>query len=232
MKTKIGESAQEFRALLTAAVDAIVIIDHRGIILTFNRAAEELFGYAAAEAVGANVSILMPEPHRGLHDRHVQRYLETGEAHVVGIGREVEAQRKDGTLFRAWLSVGRVEGEEPPRFVGFLHDVTERRRALEFERRAAERLAEVARLGAMANMAANIAHEVNQPLAAISTYALACERLLAAPDADVAEVRRALRRIAEQALRAGDCIRHMRELVRKGVAPCGIAADGTGSPSP
>ena len=229
---KIGQAEQEFRALLTAAVDAIVIVDHCGVIQEFNRAAEELFGYAASEAVGASVSILMPEPHRSEHDRYMQRYLQTGEAHIVGIGREVDAQRKDGTIFRAWLSVGRVEGADPPRFVGFLHDVTARQRAEEYERRAAERLAEVARLGAMASMAASIAHEVNQPLAAISTYALACERLLGRPNADIAEVRRALRQIAEQALRAGDSIRHMRELVRKGVGPEASAGDGIGSTPP
>jgi two-component system sensor kinase FixL len=229
---KNGQTEQEFRALLTAAVDAIVIIDHRGVILTFNRAAEGLFGYPASEAVGANVSILMPEPHRSAHDAHMQRYLETGEAHIVGIGREVDAQRKDGTIFRAWLSVGRVEGEDPPRFVGFLHDVSARQRAEEYERRAAERLAEVARLGAMASMAASIAHEVNQPLAAISTYALACERLLGLPNADIPEVRRALRQIAEQALRAGDSIRNMRELVRKGVRPETAAGGDPGSVSP
>lgn len=229
---KNGQTEQEFRALLTAAVDAIVIVDHRGVILTFNRAAEGLFGYPASEAVGANVSILMPEPHRSAHDAHMQRYLETGEAHIVGIGREVDAQRKDGTIFRAWLSVGRVEGEDPPRFVGFLHDVSARQRAEEYERRAAERLAEVARLGAMASMAASIAHEVNQPLAAISTYALACERLLGLPNADIPEVRRALRQIAEQALRAGDSIRNMRELVRKGVRPDAAAGGDPGSVSP
>jgi len=226
---KNRQAEQEFRALLTAAVDAIVIIDHRGVIQTFNRAAEELFGYPASEALGANVSILMPEPHRGEHDGYMQRYLESGEAHIVGIGREVDARRKDGTIFRAWLSVGRVEGEDPPRFVGFLHDVTARQRAEEYERRAAERLAEVARLGAMASMAASIAHEVNQPLAAISTYALACERLLGLPNADIAEVRRALRQIAEQALRAGDSIRNMRELVRKGVGPEIPAGDVLGN---
>ncbi|MBX3703528.1 MAG: PAS domain S-box protein [Steroidobacteraceae bacterium] len=229
---KNGQAEQEFRALLTAAVDAIVIIDHRGVIRTFNRAAEELFGYAASEAEGANVSMLMPEPYRSEHDGYMLRYLESGEAHIVGIGREVDARRKDGTIFRAWLSVGRVEGEDPPRFVGFLHDVTAHQRAEEYERRAAERLAEVARLGAMASMAASIAHEVNQPLAAISTYALACERLLGLPNADLAEVRRALRQIAEQALRAGDSIRNMRELVRKGVGPGVPAGDGLGNPPP
>jgi two-component system sensor kinase FixL len=227
---KNGKSAQEFRALLTAAVDAIVIIDHRGVIQVFNRAAEELFGYSVAEAIGSNVSMLMPEPHRSEHDGHLRRFVETGEAHVIGLGREVDAQRKDGTVFRAWLSVGQVEGEDPPRFVGFLHDVTARQRAEEYERRAADRLAEVARLGAMANMAASIAHEVNQPLAAISTYALACERLLGSPNADIAEVRRALRQIAEQALRAGESIRNMRELVRKGARPEPVPGHGIAQP--
>lgn len=225
---KYGQSAQEYQALLEAAVDAIVIIDHRGVIQVFNRAAEELFGYTAAEAVGSNVSLLMPEPHRSEHAGHLGRYMETHQAHVIGLGREVDAQRKDGSVFRAWLSVGQVEGEDPPRFVGFLHDVSARQRADEYERRAAERLAEVARLGAMANMAASIAHEVNQPLAAISTYALACERLLGSPNADLAEVRRALRQIAEQALRAGESIRNMRELVRRGARPDDAAERGGG----
>lgn len=221
---KNGQSAQEFRALLEAAVDAIVITDHRGVIQVFSRAAEDLFGYTAAEAVGSNVSMLMPEPHRSQHEGHLRRYLETGEAHVIGHGREVDGQRKDGSIFRAWLSVGRVEGRSRPRFVGILHDITARRRAEDCERRAVEQLAEVARLGEMAKIAASIAHEVNQPLAAISTYALACERLLGSPDADIDEVRRALRQIAEQALRAGESIRNMREVVRKGVRPQSVAA--------
>lgn len=216
---KNGKPGQEFQALLTAAVDAIVIIDHRGRIQVFNRAAEDMFGYTAAEAVGSNVSMLMPEPHRSAHDGHIRRYLETRVAHVIGIGREVDAQRKDGSLFRAWLSLGRIESKPQPRFVAFLHDVEARRHAEDCERRATEQLAEVERLGAMTDMAASIAHEVNQPLAAISTYALACERLLGTPNADLAEVRQALRQIAEQALRAGESIRHMRELVRRTTGP-------------
>jgi two-component system sensor kinase FixL len=227
---KNGKSGQEMQALLAAAVDAIVIVDHRGMIQVFNRAAEDMFGYAAAEAVGSNVSMLMPEPHRSAHDGHIRRYLETRVAHVIGIGREVDAQRKDGSLFRAWLSLGRIQGEDQPRFVAFLHDVEARRRAEDCERLAAEQTAEVTRLGAMTDMAASVAHEVNQPLAAISTYALACERLLGTPNVDIAEVRQALRQIAEQAHRAAESIRQMRELARRSARPGLPAEHRTGTP--
>lgn len=208
-----SQPAPELQALLDVAVDAIVIIDHRGIIETFNHAAEKLFGYSAGEMIGANVSLLMPEPHATQHGQHLQRYLSTGVPHIIGIGREVDARRKDGSLFPAWISVGRIGGSSPPRFAGFLHDLTMRRRSGEHEKRSAERLAEVARLSAMADLAAEIAHEINQPLAAITNYALACERLLGLPKPDFAELQEALRQIAAQALRAGTSIRRLREVV-------------------
>lgn len=203
----------EFQALLDVAVDAIIIIDQGGAIETFNLSAERLFGYSADEVIGANVSLLMPEPHAALHDQHMQRYLSTGVAHIIGIGREVDARRKDGSLFPAWLSVGRIGGPGPPRFAGFLHDITARRQSVELEKRSAQRLAEVARLSAMADMAADIAHEINQPLAAIVNYAQACDRLLSLPDCNCAEVQEALRQISAQALRAGASIRRLRDIV-------------------
>ena len=109
----------EFRALLDVAVDAVIIIDHQGIIEAFNGAAERLFGYEATEALGTNVSRLMPEPQRGQHDGHLARYLRDGIPHIIGIGREVEARRKDGSIFPVALSVGRIPGSDPPRFVRF-----------------------------------------------------------------------------------------------------------------
>lgn len=129
----------ELEALLDAAVDAVIIIDHRGRIEVFNRAAERLFGYKAEEIIGQNVSLLMPEPHRRQHDAYIQRYLESGIPHIVGIGREVDAQRRDGTVFPVSLSVGRIAGPGPARFVGFVQDITVRREAVAAAQRERDR---------------------------------------------------------------------------------------------
>lgn len=331
------------QALLDAAVDAVILIDAEGRIEIFNRAAERLFGWSAAEMLGRSVSELMPEPDRSAHGDYIRRYLATGIPHIIGIGRELSARRRDGSSFPASLAVGRVAGEGPPRFVAFIQDITLRREALatvarerdrtrqyldaaqtvllatdvdgrinminrkgcevlgltpgevtgsefsdlvpaadraafarrlqeaqvqagdaalHFEqtmlrgdrgsrllawrcvalrdpggtvsgvlcsgedvtsvrqienetRRSQERLTHVARLATMGEMAAGIAHELNQPLAAIANYAQASERLLALPDADLPEIRDALRQIAGQALRAGEIIRRLRSLVRR-----------------
>jgi two-component system, LuxR family, sensor kinase FixL len=145
--TDTERPASELEALLDAAVDAIILIDHRGIMQVFNRAAERIFGYSAAEAVGRNVTLLMPEPDRGQHDGYLERYRRTGIPHVIGVGRDVRAQRKDGSTFPGFLSVGQIAGSDPPRFVGFIHDVTLRRQALaavEHERERANRYLEAA----------------------------------------------------------------------------------------
>ncbi len=332
----------EAQALLDATVDAVILIDHRGIMQAFNRSAERLFGYSAAETLGSNVSMLMTERDRDQHDAYLARYLRTGVAHIIGVGREVQARRKDGSVFSAFLSVGRI-GSDPPRFVGFLQDMTLRQQALaalerereranryleaaqtmlvgldsdlrvtmvnrkgcevlgrqesallganwtetvvpadwraaltnelealvqqrphqprHFEcpvltrqgatrqiawrcvaiedvqgavsgvlcsgddvtdsrraeqevREARERITHVSRLATMGEMASGISHELNQPLAAITTYAQAGTRLLAMANPDLPEVREALQQIAAQALRAGEIIRRLRSLVR------------------
>ena len=98
--------AAEFQALLDAAVDAIIVIDEHGQILTFNRAAERMFGYPAVDVVGKNVTVLMSAPYRLQHDRYVARYVTTGESHIIGKGREIDARRASGEVFPASLSVG------------------------------------------------------------------------------------------------------------------------------
>jgi two-component system sensor kinase FixL len=210
-------SVEEFHALLDAAVDGIILIDHRGHVQAFNRAAERLFGYAAQEMLGANVSILMAEPERFEHDRHLARFLETRTPHIIGTGREVEARRKDGSVFSVFLSVGAVEGAEPPRFVGFVQDISFRRRAEEETHRLQQRLTHVSRLATVGEMSAGIAHELNQPLTAVANYAQACDRLLGMADPDIDEVRGALKQITAQAVRAGDIIRRLRTLARNDV---------------
>jgi two-component system sensor kinase FixL len=212
-RTRSG-AAKELRALLDAAVDAVIVIDSRGRVETFNRAAEQMFGFTAAEMLGQNVSVLMPEPHRSAHDDYLHRYLKTGVPRIIGIGREVQAQHRDGRVFPASLAVGRVPGVDPPRFVGFIRDISERVAAERAAIQAQERLTHVARLSTMGEMAAGLAHEINQPLAAITTYAQASQRLLDQGDAaDVADLRESLAQISRQALRAGEVIRRLRAFV-------------------
>jgi len=222
--------SREIEALLDAAVDAVIMIDHRGTISVFNRSAERLFGYAADEVVGQNVKVLMPAPWRAEHDGYLERYARTGIPHIIGVGREVEGQRKDGSRFPAFLSVGRVADSDPPRFVGFVRDVTTERLALasiqaerdqaeirrreeQEARRLQERLTHVSRMATMGEMAAGIAHELNQPLSAIATYARACERFLNAAQPDLPDTLSSLAEISLEAMRAGEMIRRLRQLV-------------------
>jgi two-component system sensor kinase FixL len=215
---------------MDAAVEAIILIDRHGTISAFNRSAERLFCYTAADVLGQNVKLLMGEPYRSAHDDYLARYAETRIPHIIGVGREVEARRKDGSPFPAFLSVGEVPGDGPHRYVGLIRDVTIERQAratLEAERDQAqarqaeaqaarqlqERLTHVARMATMGEMAAGIAHELNQPLSAIATYARACDRFLSAAEPDLEETRSAVREIANEALRAGDIIRRLRQVM-------------------
>jgi two-component system sensor kinase FixL len=210
----------ESQALLDAAADAVILITHRGIIEAFNSAAMRIFGYPTEEVLGRNVALLMTDSDARTHDAHIARYLSTQQAHIIGVGREVLGRRKDGSLFPALLSVGRIGGTDPPRFVGFLHDLTLRHQAmlaLEGERdranRTRERMLHVSRLATMGEIASGIAHELNQPLTAIANFAQASSRMLAAPTPDLEDVRSALDQIGAQALRAGKIIHHLRKLV-------------------
>jgi two-component system sensor kinase FixL len=334
-------SSRETQALMEAAVDAIVVIDHRGCMQGVNDATCRTFGYRADELLGQNVSVLMAEPDRTRHDDYIERHHATGHARIIGIGREVSARRRDGSVFPVRLSVGRVPDSIPPRFVGLMRDVSveheasaalklqrdraraylelhdsilleldpdhcireinsrggellgatpacligrnwldfmsgdiERERARfllagaqssgaprerEFDcidvtgearrihwrcialrtadgepvgwlcsgadvtarahaelqaRVAQERLTQVARLATAGEMAAGMAHEINQPLTAITTYARACERYLTMTEPDLAEAADAVREIAAEGLRAGEIIRRLRWMVR------------------
>lgn len=335
---------REFQAVLDAAVDAVVLFDHEGRIELLNHAGERMFGYNEQEVVGLKVHILLPEPYRSQHEDYLRHYIELGEPRIVGIGRELLAKRRDGSQFYAELAVGRVQGTQPPRFVGFIrdvtvrrnaeealrrseaqltiaqeianlgnyvvhfdgqsedywsphlyrvvgrrfgepyvgvydylaplvhpadrarwqqaredlqagaraidieyrivhpdgtlryvhhiaqttsaadgrvlrqvgtiHDITDRRRAEDEVRQMQDRIAHFGRISTMGEMAAGIAHEVNQPLTAIATYAQACQRLLASGEYSQQEIAAALEHIGAQALRAGEVIRRLRSFVK------------------
>ncbi len=335
---------REFQAVLDAAVDAVVLFDHEGRIELLNHAGERMFGYNEQEVIGLKVHILLPEPYRSQHEDYLRHYIELGEPRIVGIGRELLAKRRDGSEFYAELAVGRVQGTDPPRFVGFIrdvtvrrnaeealrrseaqltiaqeianlgnyvvhydgdyedywsphlyrvlgrrfgdpyigvydhlaplvhpadrarwqqareeldagarsmdieyrinhpdgtlryvhhiaqvtlnddgqvlrevgtiHDITDRRRAEDEARQMQERIAHFGRISTMGEMAAGIAHEVNQPLTAIATYAQACQRLISTGNFTNEEIAEALAHIGAQALRAGEVIRRLRTFVK------------------
>jgi two-component system, LuxR family, sensor kinase FixL len=212
--------SSQLLAVMDAAVDAVVLIDHTGRIQAINRAGEQLFGWNARDLLDRNVSELMPEPSRSAHDGYLAHYLRTGETRIIGKGREVQAQRRDGSVFPAHLSVGRVAGADPAQFIGFIRDTTAQHEQIasvqEEVRRSGDRLMHVSRMATMGEMAAGIAHELNQPLTAIANYAHASSRFLNLPEPDLEEVREAVREIAAEALRAGTIIKRLRQLVRGG----------------
>jgi two-component system sensor kinase FixL len=207
--------AAEFQALLDAAVDAIVVIDEKGRILTFNRAAERMFGYTAADVLGKNVNVLMDEPYRSEHDAYVSRYVETSEAHIIGKGREVEARRANGETFPVSLAVGEALDGGNRRFVGVIRDLSEQRAAEQSARALELRLAHVGRFNLMGEMAAGIAHEINQPLSAIATYAQAGKRVLQRGNPDIGMLADICNKIDDQARRAGQVIENLRKFIRK-----------------
>lgn len=210
-----AETSADFIALMEAVVDAIVVIEASGRIVAFSRAAEKMFGCETADILGQPVTCLMPEPYRSDHGGYIDRYLETGNAHVIGIGREVDALRSDGTIFPVWLSVGEIKSGSRRRFVGIIRDLTEQRRAEREQHAVDARLAHVSRLSLLGEMAAGIAHEINQPLSAISNYARAAEKLIERGDHDDATLGSACRGIAEQVERASEVILNLRKLVRE-----------------
>jgi two-component system sensor kinase FixL len=207
--------AAEFQALLDAAVDAIIVIDERGHIITFSRAAERMFGHAAADVVGKNINVLMAEPHRSRHDGYIERYTSGGEPHIIGKGREVEARRANGEVFPVSLAVGEATDGHKRRFVGIVRDLSAQRAAEQRARSLELRLAHVGRFNLMGEMAAGIAHEINQPLSAIATYAQAGKRVLEHSAVDVAMLADICGKIDDQARRAGQVIANLRKFIRK-----------------
>jgi PAS domain S-box-containing protein len=160
LNRQLETSEARWRAVVDSAVDGIVVIDTRGCIEAFNHGAERLFGYTEQEILGRNVDVLMPSPYREEHDAYLARYVTTGKARIIGLGREVRGMRKDGTTFPLHLSVGEMIVGGARKFTGILHDLTSR---VHME----EQVREQATLAKLGEMAAVLAHEVKNPLAGI-----------------------------------------------------------------
>ena len=204
------------RAILATVPDAMVVIDDHGIIEAFSPAAERQFGYTAAEACGRNVKLLMPDPYRNEHDGYMHRYKTTGERRIIGIGRVVVGLRKDGSTFPMELSVGEARAAGRRVFIGFIRDLTETQKARARLQELQHELMHAARLRTTGQMAAALAHELNQPLTAIANYLRGAQRLVDLPAPDLSRVRDAMGLAAQQALRAGEIIRRLRAFVARG----------------
>ena len=205
------------KSILDTIPDAMIVIDEHGIMQSFSAAAERLFGYNAAEVLGRNVKILMPSPYREGHDRYMGRYAVTGERRIIGIGRVVVGERKDGSTFPLELSVGEVKRGHRRFFTGFIRDLTERQKTEARLQELQSELVHVSRLTAMGEMASALAHELNQPLSAIANYMKGSRRLLEEnADERSTILREAMDKAAEQAMRAGQVIRRLRDFVARG----------------
>lgn len=212
-------SAARLESVLDTAVDAILVINEKAQILVFNKACEKLFGYSPHETLGRNVRMIMPADYASAHDGYMTNYMTSGHRKIIGIGREVRARHRDGTEFPVELSVGETETPEGRQFIGIIRDLRPRK---EQERRVNELQADLvhmARVSAMDEMGAALAHELNQPLTAIMLYLQAARRTLArsatglppAPDVFV----QVLDKAVHEAERAGGIISRMRQFVEK-----------------
>jgi two-component system sensor kinase FixL len=212
----LQERETHLQSILDTVLDATVVIDRDGTMLSFNASAVRQFGYTPEEAIGQNVRMLMPSPYREHHDGYMERYLTTGEKRIIGVDRVVVGRRKDGSTFPMKLAVGEMRRGDLIYFTGFIRDLTEREQSAAMLDQARSELARLARLNELGEMASTLAHELNQPLSAIANYVQGSRRMLQSVEAAPPMLVTALDETAKQALRAGDIIRHLREFTTKG----------------
>ncbi|HWA47327.1 MAG TPA: PAS domain S-box protein [Dongiaceae bacterium] len=213
--TVAEEQATRLESMINAIPDAIITIDERGLIRFFSVAAERMFQYKADEVIGQNVKILMPAPYSIEHDGYLDRYLETGERRIIGLGRIVVGRRKDGSTFPIELAVGEALAKGQHIFTGLIRDISDRQ---ETERRLHEVQADlmhVSRLSAMGELASALAHELNQPLTAIGNYLVAAQQLIERGPEHAQRASDVIGKSIEQALRAGQIIRQLRSFIQK-----------------
>jgi two-component system sensor kinase FixL len=212
----LRESEARLRTVFETAPDGIITIDEKGIIEAISPAAQSMFGFDEMEVIGNNVKMLIPQPYRDQHDGYIARYLETGEKRIIGVGRELTGQRKDGTTFAVDLTVGEIFVGGQRVFTGFVRDASGRKRAEVQVRELQADLVHVSRLSAMGEIASAITHELNQPLTAIMIYLQACQHVIKAEGALPEKIYDMMGKVVAQAERAGAIIHRLREFIEKG----------------
>jgi PAS domain S-box-containing protein len=216
-QTALMESEMHLRSVLDTSPDAMIVIDGKARIQSFSVTAECLFGYSRPEVIGRNISMLMPSPYREQHDEYLALYCATGEKRVISRGRIVVGLRKDGSTFPMELTVGETVSGNNRWFTGFARDLTEREDTRQRMQSMQAELIHMSRFTAMGEMASTLAHELNQPLTAVVSYLNGSRRLLMGTDnLQTLMIRDAIERAAEQALRAGQIIRRLRQFVARG----------------
>jgi two-component system, chemotaxis family, CheB/CheR fusion protein len=225
-------SEARFRGIVDSAADGIITIDEQGVVLSFNPAAERIFGYAAAEVLGRKINMLMPAPYRDEHDRYLQSYLTTGQARIIGIGREVAGRRKDGSEFPMGLAVSEYHDGTGSRFAGIVKDLSSHKAAEQQLRQREAEVVHAQRLHTVGELAAGLAHDLAQPLAAVANEIGACVRFVQTGRTEPPTLLGALERAGNEAEHAAHVLEHLRQLVEKRPADfrivdlCGIV-DGS-----
>jgi len=209
-------TGQILQAIYDTSLDAIIVIDQKGSMRSYNKIAEKLFQYSPEEVLGQNIKMLMPPYFAEQHDGYLERYLRTGERRIIGIGRVVTGQKKDGSTFPLELSIGEARIGDERLFAGFIRDLTERQQIEQRVHELQEELVHASRLASLGEITSMVAHEVNQPLSASGTYLEVARELLMSEREDrQTGSLKAIEQAAAQIRRVGDTVRRIREFARK-----------------
>lgn len=208
-------SEARLASVFDTAADGIVVINDRGQVLAFNKACESLFGYEASDLLGRDVKRIMPENYASAHPEYLQNYLNTGERKIIGIGREVQARHKDGTVFPIELSVGEAATPFGRQFIGILRDLRSRKQIEDRLAKTQAQLLHMTRISALDEMGAAIAHELNQPLTAVLLYLQTVSRKSKAEGSLDPMILEVIDKAVREAERAGEIIQRMRQLIEK-----------------
>ena len=211
-ETALVQAEAYSKAVVDTAVEAVITVDDSGCIETFNRAAQQMFAYSPEEIKGENILTLISDTYHEEYEQFIAHYLQTNESHMVGMGREVTARRKDNSEFPIHLSISEVLNQSERKYVGLIRDLSVQRAAEKEVREQREQLAHVDRLNTLGEMATVIAHEINQPLTAISMYAQSGLRFLDKSNSKPERLRDALEKLSVQAHRAGSVIERVQQL--------------------